>query len=182
MTGEQFDTALWYLGRGTGVMALVLLTVSVALGVAARSGEPLGPLPRFAVTAVHRSASAISVVLLVVHVLTLLADPYAQLKLVDVVVPFLGASDPFWLGVGTLGLDLLVAVMVTSWLRNRIGFRAWQAVHWLAYAAWPVSLLHTLGMGSDASTGWLRVLSVACFAAVAGAAVLRFTVRSEVSR
>jgi methionine sulfoxide reductase heme-binding subunit len=182
MTGEQFTDALWYLGRGTGVMAMVLLTVSVALGVAARSGEPLGPLPRFAVTAVHRSSSTIASVLLVVHVATLLFDPYAQLRVVDVVVPFLGALAPFWLGLGTLGLDLLLAVMVTSLLRVRLGARGWRAVHWLSYAAWPVALLHTLGMGTDAATGWLRALAVLCFVAVAAASVYRLTVRAEVSR
>ena len=174
--------ALWYLGRGTGVMALVLLTISVALGVAARAGEPLGPLPRFAVTAVHRNSGLIASVLLVVHVVTLLFDSYAQLKVVDVLVPFLGTADPFWLGLGTLGLDLLLAVVVTSLLRTRIGVRGWRAVHWVSYAAWPVSLLHTLGMGTDAATPWLLALSVLCFVAVAAAAVYRLTLRTEVSR
>jgi sulfoxide reductase heme-binding subunit YedZ len=174
--------ALWYLGRGTGVMALVLLTISVALGIAARSGEPLGPLPRFAVTAVHRNSGLLASVLLVVHIVTLLLDPYAQLKLVDVVVPFLGSDEPFWLGLGTLGFDLLLAVVVTSLLRRRIGVRGWRAVHWLAYAAWPAALLHTLGEGTDAGTPWLLALSVLCFVAVAGAAVYRLTLRTEVSR
>lgn len=179
MTGEQLTDALWYLSRGTGVMSLVLLTISVALGVAARSGEPVGPLPRFAVTALHRNCGVIASLLLVVHVVTLLFDPYAQLKVVDVLVPFLGTLEPFWLGLGTLALDLLIAVLVTSALRARIGVRGWRAVHWLSYAVWPVALLHTLGEGSDAGTGWLRTLAVLCFAAVAGAAVYRLTVRQE---
>ena len=174
--------ALWYLGRGTGVMALMLLTIGVALGIAARSGEPLGPLPRFAVTAVHRNSALIASVLLVVHIVTLLFDPYAQLKLVDVLVPFLGSDEPFWLGLGTLGLDLLLAVVVTSLLRMRIGVRGWRAVHWLSYAVWPVSLLHTLGMGTDAAAPWLLALSVLCFVAVAGAAAYRLTLRTEASR
>jgi sulfoxide reductase heme-binding subunit YedZ len=182
MTSDQFDTALWYLSRGTGVMSLVLLTISVALGVAARSGEPLGPLPRFAVTAVHRSSASIATLLLVVHVVTVLFDPYAQIALVDVFVPFLGVTDAFWLGLGTLALDLMLAVVVTSLLRNRIGVRAWRAVHWLSYAMWPVALLHTLGEGSDAGTAWLRVLAVGCFAAVAAASVYRLTLRAEVAK
>src|SRR2546430_12664391 len=112
--------ALWYLARGTGVLSLLLLTVVVALGVATRSGRPAFGLPRFAVGAVHRNAGLLAVLLLAIHVTTLLADPYAQLKLVDVVVPFAGAYRPVWLGVGTLAPDLIPALGATSLLRHRL--------------------------------------------------------------
>src|SRR5207237_10682346 len=82
--------ALWYLGRGTGVVSLVLLTVVVALGIASRSGRPAFGLPRFAVSVVHRNASLLAVVLVAIHVTTLLTDPYAQLRLVDVAIAFVG--------------------------------------------------------------------------------------------
>ena len=161
--------AFWYLARGTGVVSLVLLTLVVTLGIAGRSGRPAFGLPRFAVTAVHRNASLLAVVLLTLHVLTLLADPYAHLRLVDTVVPFTATYRPLWTGLGTLGLDLVVALVATSLLRHRLGVRAWRAVHWLAYAAWPVALLHGLGSGSDAGQGWLRAVAVACTAAVLAA-------------
>jgi sulfoxide reductase heme-binding subunit YedZ len=96
--------------------------------------------------------------------------------LVDVVVPFVGAYRPLWLGLGTLALDLLAAVVVTSLLRARIGRRAWRAVHWAAYAMWPVALLHALGTGTDASTSWLRGIAVACVLAVAAAVAWRLGV------
>lgn len=163
------DSALWYLGRGTGVAALPMLTVSVVLGIRTRSGRTLAGLPRFAVTAVHRDSALIAVSLLVIHVGTLLFDPYAQLRLVDVVLPFVGDYRPFWLGLGTLGADLLLALVVSSLLRHRIGLRSWRAVHWLAYAMWPVALLHGLGTGSDAGRWWLRLLAAVCFLAVAAA-------------
>jgi sulfoxide reductase heme-binding subunit YedZ len=158
--------ALWYLGRGTGVMSLLMLTVVVALGVATRSGRPLPGLPLFTVAAVHRSASLLAVSLLAVHVGTLLLDPYAELKLVDLVVPFVGTYRPLWLGLGALASDLLVALVVTSLLRHRLGLRTWRAVHWSAYAAWPVALLHGLGAGSDAGQRWLQVLAGGCLLAV----------------
>ena len=170
-------SALWYLGRGTGAVALLLLTVTVTLGIASRSGRPLLGLPRFAVSAVHRNASLLTVSLLAVHVLTLLADPYAQLELVDLALPFAGTYRPLWLGLGTLGLDLILALVVTSLLRQRIGVWAWRAVHWLAYAAWPVALLHALGTGTDAGQPWLRVLAAGCFAAVLAAVAWRCSER-----
>jgi sulfoxide reductase heme-binding subunit YedZ len=166
-------TAAWYLARGTGVVSLVLLTVVVALGIATRSGRPAFGLPRFAVAAVHRNASLLAVALLAVHVTTLLFDPYAQLKLVDLVLPFVGTYRPFWLGLGTLGLDLIVALVATSLLRARLGVRAWRAVHWLAYACWPVALLHGLGTGTDAGQLWLRAIAAGCAATVLAGVVWR---------
>ena len=85
----------------------------------------------------------------------------------DAFLPFLSAYRPVWLGLGAVAFDLLLALIVTSLLRVRIGLRIWRVVHWLAYAAWPVALVHALGTGSDARTGWLGVLAVACTGAVA---------------
>jgi methionine sulfoxide reductase heme-binding subunit len=160
--------ALWYLGRGTGVVSLLLLSLVVALGILTRSGRPVTGLPRFAIGALHRNASLLAVLLLGVHVLTLLADPYAQLRLVDLVLPFAGRYRPVWLGLGTLGLDLIVALVATSLLRHRIGQRSWRAVHWLAYLCWPVAVLHGLGTGTDSGQGWLRAVVAVCVAAVVG--------------
>lgn len=167
--------ALRYLGRGTGLVTLVLLTVVVALGVAARSGRPAFGLPRFAVTAVHRSASLLALVLLAVHVGTMLVDPYAQLHLVDLVLPFAAEYRPFWLGLGTLASDLLVALVVTSLLRHRIGVRAWRLLHGAAYVAWPVAVEHGLGTGTDAGRPWLLATTAASVAAVLAAVAWRIT-------
>jgi sulfoxide reductase heme-binding subunit YedZ len=163
------SSALWYVGRGTGVASLLLLTVVVALGIATRSGRAVLGLPRFAVAAVHRTASLMAVVFLLIHVGSLYFDPYAQLHIMDLVVPFTGAYRPLWLGLGTVGLDLIAALVVTSLLRNRIGRRTWRAVHWLAYLSWPVALLHALGNGTDSGTGWLRTIAAGCTVAVFGA-------------
>lgn len=162
------ETALWALGRGTGIVALVLLTVSLCLGVVVRSRRTFGGLPRYGVTAVHRTASLTATGLVVAHVLTLLLDPQAGLRLTDLVVPFAGAFRPFWLGLGTLGLELIVLVTLSGLLRKRIGERVFHALHLLAYALWPVALVHALGTGTDAGRPWMLGLSGLCLAAVAG--------------
>jgi sulfoxide reductase heme-binding subunit YedZ len=167
LVNSSLNDALWYLGRGTGVVALILLTIAVALGIATRSGRPLPGLPRFAVAAVHRSCALLAVAFLAIHVGTLLLDPLAQLKLADVVLPFGGVYRPLWLGLGTLSCDLVLALVVTSLLRQRLRVRTWRAVHWAAYAAWPLAVVHTLGMGTDATEAWLRTLAAAAVAAVA---------------
>jgi sulfoxide reductase heme-binding subunit YedZ len=148
-------SSFWYLSRGTGLVTLLLLTLVVALGIATRSGRPLPGLPRFAVAAVHRSASLLTLVFLGIHVGTLMFDKYAQLKLIDLVVPFAGTYRPLWLGLGTVASDLLIALVVTSLLRSRLGPRTWRGIHWAAYAAWPVALFHGLGTGTDNGQLWM---------------------------
>ncbi|AHH96607.1 ferric reductase-like transmembrane domain-containing protein [Kutzneria albida] len=137
------------------------------------SGRQLAGLPRFAVAAVHRNASMLAVSFLLVHIATLLFDPYAQLRLVDLVVPFFGQYQPLWLGLGTLTLDLLLAITVTSLLRQRIGLRAWRFVHWAAYATWPIALMHAIGTGSDTSQLWLWAVFALSAATVAAALIWR---------
>jgi sulfoxide reductase heme-binding subunit YedZ len=166
-------SALWYLGRGTGAVMLTLFTLVLVLGIVTRSGRALPGLPRLAVASVHRSASLLGVGLLVVHVGSLLFDPYAQLSLLDVVVPFGGTYRPLWLAGGTLALDLMLALVVTSLLRERIGPAMWRAIHWAAYAAWPLAWVHGLGIGTDNGTLWYQLIAWGSLVAVAVAVIWR---------
>lgn len=161
--------ALWYFGRGFGVSALVLFSLVVVLGIVTRAGRPLPGLPRVAVTTVHRTASLAAVLFLSLHVVTLLLDPYSQLRVADVVLPFLAGYRPFWQGLGTLALDLVVVLVVSSLLRHRLGLRTWRFIHWAAYACWPLAIVHAVGTGTDRGTGWMIGVVVACVLAVAGA-------------
>ena len=161
--------AAWALGRGTGLVALVIMSLSLVLGIVSRSGRPIGGLGRFGVNEVHRTAALTGIGLVLVHVVSLLFDPYAQLRLVDVVFPFLGSYRPLWLGLGTLAVDLFAVITVVSLMRDRVGPRVFKAVHWATYALWPVALLHAVGTGTDAWTTWFNVLVGGCVVAVAGA-------------
>jgi sulfoxide reductase heme-binding subunit YedZ len=167
--------AAWYLTRATGAAALVLLTVSLVLGVVNVQRFTTKRSPRFVVDGWHRTTSLLVCVLLVVHIATTVLDGYAPIGLADVVIPFGGAYRPLWLGFGALAFDLLLAVIVTSLLRARIGVRTWRFVHWFAYACWPIALIHGLGTGSDVHAGWLVWVSLACTAAVVLAVIARLT-------
>lgn len=167
--------AMWALGRGTGTVALVMFTVSVVLGVLTRSGRPAPGLTRFGVADLHRTAALTGTALVAAHVASLYFDPYAQLELVDFVVPFLGDYRPLWLGLGTVALDTLLVVTVVSLLRHRVGPRLFRAVHWATYILWPVAFLHGIETGSDAGTAWFVTIAVGCAAAVAVAVAWRLT-------
>ncbi|MDO9408967.1 ferric reductase-like transmembrane domain-containing protein [Patulibacter sp.] len=168
--------SLWYLARATGAVTLILLTLTVAIGIANQQRWAPRRTPRFVVEHLHRSTSLLVVVLLAVHIAASVIDGYVQIRLVDAVVPFLSSYQPLWLGLGTLAFDLLLALIVTSVLRAHIGARTWRAVHWAAYVCWPVALAHGLGIGTDTgTTGWLTWLSVGCTAVVLAAVWARLT-------
>lgn len=168
--------ALWALGRGTGITALAFLTISLTLGIATRSGRPVIALPRFAVADVHRFAALAGTVMVTLHMALLFLDPYAQLRLTELVVPFLGAYRPLWLGFGTVAFDVLIVVILTSLLRHRIGLRTFRLVHWATYALWPIALTHALGNGTDTGHPWFLTLAGSCAISVAAALVWRLRI------
>ena len=176
------STAVWYLMRSTGVVSVVLLTAVMALGIATTNRWTPPSTPRFVTAALHRSISLLSVVFVGIHVVTAVVDPYAAVGVVAVVIPFVGAGNPLWVGLGAVSLDLISALIVSSLLRRHVGYRRWRAIHWLAYMSWPVALAHGLGMGSDASSLWFRLVAIACIATVSAALAWRLSRRHHGKR
>lgn len=161
---------LWYATRATGVMALVLLTASVLLGVATAAGTSAPGMPRVITGALHRNLSLLVLVFVVAHVMTTVLDSYTSIGLTAAFLPFSSSYRSLWLGLGAVAFDLLLAVTVTSLLRERLSYRAWRAVHWLTYASWPVALWHGLGTGTDTRVPWLLALDALCLVSVLGVA------------
>ncbi|MCQ9131688.1 ferric reductase-like transmembrane domain-containing protein [Streptomyces hilarionis] len=160
---------LWYASRASGTLGLLLLTATVVLGVA--SGVRAAPraVGRFGIGRLHRDLSLLTLVFLAVHVVTAVLDPFVHLRWAVSVLPFAASYRPLWLGLGTTALDLLLAVLVTSALRTRLGARRWKAAHWLAYAAWPLALFHGVGTGTDTRLPLQLWLYAGCLASVVGA-------------
>ena len=173
VVGISGGTLTWYVSRATGVVSLVFLTVSVLLGILTSFRWSSPNWPRFVVEFVHRNVSLLIVAFVAVHVVVVVADSFAPIGVLDAVIPFISAYRPLWLGFGALAFDLVVALVVTSLLRHRLGYRTWRVVHWLAYLCWPVAVLHGLGTGTDTTSGLVLVLTAACVVAVLGAAALR---------
>ncbi len=166
MSGLLGTSADWYLMRGSGFVALILLTLTAALGIANVARLARGPWTRMVAALVHRNVSLLAVVFLAVHVLTAISDKYVKVPALAILVPGASGYDPLWVGLGALTVDLLIAVLVTSLLRSRLRQRSWQLVHWLAYLAWPSALLHAIGSGSgtgaDTGRGWSTLIYLAC--------------------
>ena len=170
---------LWFLSRGSGLVLLVLFTAVVVLGIATRAGWVPRRWPRFVAAELHRALSLFAVALLGLHVVTAIADPYVSIGWAATVIPFLSPYRTLAVGLGTLAVDLGAAVLLTSILRNRLGFRAWRAVHWLAYLAWPAAFLHALRAGGDLHTGWVAAIVWGSAAATTAAVAARLLWRGR---
>jgi DMSO/TMAO reductase YedYZ heme-binding membrane subunit len=141
--------------RSSGVVSLLLLTTIVALGIATSLNWSIGKLPRFVVQDLHRKISLAAVLFLALHVMLAVIDSYVPITVIDALVPFLSNYHPIWLGLGTLVIDLMIVLIVTSLLRNRVGVRLWKLIHWLAYLCWPLAVVHSLLLGTDTGRTWM---------------------------
>ena len=172
----SFDThgpGLWYATRATGLVTLLMLTASVLLGLLVAGRFSSQRWPRFLTQGLHRNISLLVLVFLVLHVGTTVLDSYTSIPLSAAFVPFASAYKTGWLSLGAVALDLLIALVVTSLVRNRLGYRTWRRLHWLAYACWPVAVAHGLGIGTDRSVTWVIAMTLGCVGCVGVAAAWR---------
>ncbi len=179
VSGINSSTVLWYASRATGVVTLLLMTAVVLLGLVVTRQGRLPGLPRFAVTGLHRNMSLVAVVFIALHVLTAVADSYVRIPLISAVVPLASSYERLALGLGAVSLDITIALIVTSLLRRHLSRRLWRAVHWLAYASWPVAWLHSITASTDLRHGWLFLTAVACALLVVIAVIWRLSAASR---
>ena len=167
------DTLLWYATRGAGVVSLVLLTAVVVLGIVSVMRWQTASWPRFLTTGFHRNLALTTLIFLAIHVVTAVVDPFTALGWEAAIVPFSSPYRRFWLGLGVVAIYLLLAIVLTSLLRPLFGPGAWRIVHWLAYAMWPVALIHSTGTGTDPRFAWMLAIEAVCVGSVIAAITWR---------
>lgn len=167
------NEVMWFLSRATGVASIVLLTAVLILGMLTASRRPSSGLRSAVVMGLHRSLALGASAFLVVHIATAIAETYVDIDVISAIVPFTAGYEAAWVGLGTLAVDLTIAVVVTSLLRHRLPDRAWRAVHLTAFALWPLAVAHGIALGTS-DEPVLRLLTNAC--AVTGAAAMAWRV------
>jgi sulfoxide reductase heme-binding subunit YedZ len=181
MSLSTHGPGLWYATRATGLVTLLLLTASVLLGVLTAGRFASQRWPRFLSQGLHHNISLLVLVLLALHVGTTVIDTYTSIPLTAAFIPFVSSYKTVWLSLGAVASDMLLALVVTSLLRKRIGHRPWRLVHWLAYACWPVAVVHGLGIGTDRNATWVFVMTLACAASVLAVTTWRLVAGTRVS-
>jgi methionine sulfoxide reductase heme-binding subunit len=167
------SNTLWYVSRASGTVSLLLLTASVLMGILTWSRWQAVGWPRFLTAGLHRNISLLAITFVCLHAIANVADSYVSIDVADAIVPFDSAYRPLWLGLGAVAFDLLIALTITSLLQRRLGWRRWRAAHWLAYACWPVALVHSLGTGTDPRTSWFSAVALVCGGAVTAVVLVR---------
>jgi predicted ferric reductase len=167
---------LWFTARGAGLSALILLSLSTALGaLVSRRGSATR---RYVVQYLHRATAGLGIAVLVLHISTILADAYAHVGWRGALIPFTAGYRPTWVALGSLAAYTFIGVAVLGLARGRLaasarGARIWRGLHGLAYVGWGLAIVHGFKSGTDRNVGWVRLLYVVCIVAVLGSVVAR---------
>jgi sulfoxide reductase heme-binding subunit YedZ len=166
----------WYAARAGGVVAYVLLTAVVLLGLRMSSKQRSDRWPRFAVEDVHRFGGLLVGTFLVIHIGTIAIDSYLPFSLTSLAVPLAASYRPVWTALGIVSAELLVALAITNHYRDRIGHRLWRRAHYLNFVVWGAASAHGIGSGTDRNAPWflaIVAISVACVCGATAARALR---------
>jgi methionine sulfoxide reductase heme-binding subunit len=158
----------WYLARASGIVAFVLLTIAVVLGLTLSGRAKLRYWPRFAVEDVHRFAGLLTGTFVSLHVLTLFVDSYLPFSLTQLVVPGASTYRPLSTALGVVAAELLLALAITNRYRKRLSYRFWRRAHYLNFAVWALALGHGIAAGTDRGAPWALALYIGAAATVTG--------------
>jgi len=155
------------------------LTLTVVLGtlVATRVGG--NAVGRFELNELHRSVSMMTVIFVAIHVTVSVIDSYVPIGLWSVVVPFTSAYRRMPIAVGTIAIDLMIAIWVTSIFKERLRVSTWRFIHWFSWACFAIAVVHGFLTGSDSHRQWSIITTASCVAVVIGSGIWRITQRPD---
>jgi sulfoxide reductase heme-binding subunit YedZ len=148
----------WYAARAAGIVAYILLSTVVCVGIGLAGREKLPGWPRFAVEDIHRFGGLLVGAFLTLHIATVAIDSFLPFSITQLVVPFTAGYRPIWVALGIVAAELLVALAITNHYRRRIPYRWWRATHYLNFVVWTAATLHGLGSGTDRGAWWMQAI------------------------
>jgi DMSO/TMAO reductase YedYZ heme-binding membrane subunit len=165
---------IWYIARAGGVVAYVLLTFTVCIGIGLAGRARVPGFPRFAVNELHRFAGILTGTFIAIHVGAILLDGYVHFSIPQVLIPLTSSYRTIGVAFGIVAAELLVALAITNRLRRVLPRRLWRGAHYLNFAVWASATIHGIIAGTDNATPWLLATYVAAIATVGGLACWRF--------
>ena len=150
----------WYAARAAGIVAYLILTVVVLVGLALSGQLRLPHWPKFALTDVHRFGGLLVGVFVSMHIATIALDSYTPFSLTQLLVPFSSHYRPLWTALGIVAAELLAALAVTNTMRAKVPYRWWRRIHILNFAVWGAATVHGIGAGTDTPSTWMTLVYV----------------------
>ena len=166
---DPVDYAWWLSSRAAGVVAFVLIALSVLIGLAMANRLVRGKT----VVKLHEHMALAGLVAIAVHGITLLGDSWLNPGFKGLLVPFAMDYKPLFTGLGILGGYLAAFLGLTFYARRRIGAKRWRKLHRLTVLTYLLAVVHTLGAGTDASAPWMRAVMLATGAPIVFLFLLR---------
>jgi methionine sulfoxide reductase heme-binding subunit len=163
----------WYAARAAGVVAYLILSGVVILGLTMAGKRTLRRWPQFAIEDIHRFGGLLVGAFVTTHVITIAVDSWLPFSIPSLIVPLLSTYRPIWVGLGIVAAELLLALAVTNHYRRRLPHRFWRSAHYLNFAVWGAATLHGIGTGTDRSSPWLLALYALAASSVGAAIVWR---------
>ncbi len=176
------DHAWWLMSRSAGIVALLLVAVSVLIGLTLAAGLGGPPARRRALVAIHEHSALASLVAIALHGVTLLGDPFLKPGLAGIAVPMVIDYRPAFVAAGIVGGYLAAALGLSFYARRRIGGKRWRNLHRATPVVYVLGLVHTLGAGTDAGSSWLRAFMLATAVPAVGLLVVRMRKKKPARR
>jgi sulfoxide reductase heme-binding subunit YedZ len=164
----------WYAARAGGILAFVLLTASVVIGLLLSGHARLQRWPRFALEDVHGFVGLLAGSFILLHGAALLVDSYLPFSLRNLLVPGTAPYRPLAVAAGVIGAELLAALAITNRFRKALPHRFWRRAHYLNFAVWALALVHGITAGTDTRSLWAIVIYLTTAAVVGGLTAARF--------
>ncbi len=147
----------WYISRGSAVIAYALLWLSMLLGLL-MTNRMTRPWPGPAISnEFHQFISILGLAFVFVHAFILIGDQYIHYTLIQVLTPFTSIDyRPLWVGLGQIGLYIWIGVVLSFYVRKKIGNRTWRLLHYASFFLFAGSLLHGITSGTDSGELWMQ--------------------------
>ena len=150
----------WHMARSAGVVAYLALWGSVAWGLLVTNKVLDGTLKPLVTFELHQFLSILALALGGFHAFILLGDRYIQFGVAELLIPFKSTYEPVWVGVGVLSFYLTAILVISFYVKKRIGHKAWRWLHYASALVWVMATFHGLMAGSDSATPVMRALYV----------------------
>ena len=156
----------WYMSRSAGIVAYLLLWGSVAWGLMVSNKILDGVVKPVLTYELHQFVSILALAVGAFHAFILLGDTYTQFGLLDLLLPFRSAYQPFWVGVCILALYLIAIITVSFYIKKRLGHRTWRVLHYASFGAWIMVTLHSVVIGSETASPVMTIVYLSAILSV----------------
>jgi methionine sulfoxide reductase heme-binding subunit len=172
-TGDPTHQLFWFASRAFGIVAIALLGISVALGLAMSGRLARRPGLPAKLKCFHEASVLVTLGLIVAHGGLLLFDSYLRPGLAGVTLPFTLSYRPVFTGIGIIAGWLAAILGLSFYVRKWIGVKVWRRMHRFMIVVYLLALGHVVGAGTNARSPWMLAMLTALTAPI----VFAFTYR-----